>query len=482
MASTARDRRAAYAAADDAWRFRLWNYAYRMSGGEWLPYFALRYIADIVQAAVARGGGRVIITIPPRHGKSSLISHWLPTWFLDWYPHRRVIMYSYGDRLASRWGAKVRDEFRDNPETWTSIGGKDTEADWSTMHGGGMISAGITGPVVGFGADLFIVDDPYKNKEQAFNATYREKVQDIFKSSAYTRLEPGATVVVIMQRWHERDLVGWLVNEHSDDWVLVNLPAVAEPEAPGSTVSTCPLGRAVGDALIPERYNEAQLNQIMHAVGSWVWAALYQQRPAPLEGNLVKRDWWQYWTALPERIKRVVVSWDMSFKLHGRSMCVGQAWFQRGSRHWLLEQERFKADFVSALQRVVKFHNHCTETYGHVRQTLIEEAANGIPIISTVKGRMPRVKGITVSKSKLVRLSDAAPSVECGDVVIPDRTVRPWSPAFVDEVVSFPNAENDDQVDAFTQYVNRYKTKKVGQLNIPMGTGTGEPEWRSALS
>lgn len=459
-----------YDAADESWRVKLWNYAHVASGRKWLPYSALRQIADIVQAAIARGGGRIIINIPPRHGKSELISHWLPTWFLDWYPHKNVILTSYGDTLASKWGRKVRDEFRHNPVTWAKIGSKDTAGDWTTSAGGGMLTAGVGGPILGSGGDLFIIDDPHKNHEEAFSETSRARVIDWFNSTAYSRLEPGATVVLIMQRWHENDLTGYLMNEHEDDWLQIRAPAIAEEDDM--------LGRPEGAALIPERYDIPRLEQIMRAVGSLFWAGMYQQRPSPMEGNIILRDWIEYYTRLPPNIRRVVVSWDMSFKKEGRSWCVGQAWYQKGARHWLLDQMRFKGDFTTALRNVVKMHNKCSERWGNVHQTLIEEAANGIGIISTVKGKLPRVKPIKAVKSKIERLSNAAPSIECGDVLFPDKSllsgqsVEPWVGDLVEELITFPNGL-DDQCDALSQYINEYKTRKVGGMKLNLDVGVG---------
>ncbi len=454
---------------DQAWRFKLWNYAHIASGQQWIPYPALKVIADIVQAAVIKGGGRIIINIPPRHGKSELISHWLPTWFLDWYPQRNVILTSYGDTLASNWGRKVRDEFRENPHTTTTIGNKASINDWRTTYGGGMRTAGVGGPILGFGGHLFVIDDPYKNQTEAFSETNRKAVQDWLQSTLYSRLEPDATVVLIMQRWHEKDLTGYLLNEHSDDWLQVKMPAVAEDDDI--------LGRAVGQSLIPQRYNEKHLAQIKAAVGSLFWAGMYQQRPAPVEGNIVLRDWMQYYMALPPEIRKVVISWDMSFKKEGKSWCVGQAWYQKGSSHWLLDQERGKWDFTMALRKVVAFYNSCTERWGEVKETLIEEAANGIGIISTVKGRMPRVMPIRASVSKMERLSNAAPSIECGDVWVPHKSIAPWVEDLVDELVTFPNGP-DDQCDALSQYINRYKSRKVGAMKLNLDIGVGAPEWR----
>jgi predicted phage terminase large subunit-like protein len=471
MAATGKADAKAFNAADEAWRGKIWNYAYYASDGDWLPYTALQVIADVVQAAIRKGGGRIIINIPPRHGKSELISHWLPVWFLDHFAHKNVILTSYGDKLAAKYGRMVRDEFRMNQNTWTNIGTRDTVNDWITTEGGGMRTAGVGGPIIGFGADLFVIDDPHKNREEVQSVIMRDKVIDWFNSVVYSRLEPDATIVLIMQRWHDRDLTGYLLHEHEDDWLHIKMPAVCED-------TNDLLSRNVGDSLIPERYNEMDLHQIKTAVGSLVWAGMYQQRPAPEEGNIILRDWIQYYMRFPSDIGRVVVSWDMNFKKTGKSMCVGQVWHQKGSSHYLLHQERGRWDFPTALAKTVALYNYCTERWGHVKETMIEEAANGIGIIATIKGKMPRVKGIKVSTSKIERMSDASPSVECGDVWVPHKSIAHWVDGLVDEWVTFPNADLDDQCDAFSQYINRYKVKKIGHIKMNMDVGVAAPEWR----
>lgn len=460
-----------YDVAEDSWRASLWNYAYVMSGGAWVPYPAMKLIADTIQAGIMKGGGRFIVNIPPRHGKSSSISHWLPTWYLDMFPHRHVILASYGEKLASDWSRKVRDELNLNPKAWTRVSkNKDSAADWRTTSGGGMRAAGVGGPIIGFGAHLFLIDDPHKSRAEVYSPTLRNKVIDWFCADVYSRLEPGATIVLIMQRWHEKDLTGYLKNEHEDDWQVIKMPALAE--------SDDPLGREPGEALIPERYDVAALEATKRAVGSVTWAGMFQQRPAPAEGNIVLRDWFKYYLKYPTDIKRVVVSWDMSFKKEGKSWCVGQAWYKKGARHYLLAQERGKWDFTTALKKVIAFHNHCTETWTHVKETLIEEAANGVAIISTVKGRLPRVHPILARVSKMERLSNAAPSIENGDVWLPDKSIAPWVDDLVEEVVTYPNAENDDQMDSMTQYINKHKTERVGGITLNLDVGIGTPEWR----
>lgn len=457
--------------AELSWRVNLWNYAFILSERRWRPYAAIKYISNIVQKNIIKGGARIIINIPPRHGKSELISHWLPVWYADFFPEKRIILTSYGDSLAVDWGRIVRDEIRANPLTITKIQrDKEGASDWRTTEGGGMKTAGVGGPILGRGGDLIIIDDPHKNMAEATSPVFQRHVANWFNSTLYTRLEPGASIVLIMQRWHEKDLTGYLLNEHQDDWINIKFPAIAEK---GDL-----LGRTEGAALIPERYDIMRLEQIKKAVGSMVWAGMFQQRPAPVEGNIILKDWIRYYKTYPTDIKRVIVSWDMSFKKEGKSWCVGQVWCRIGTKHYLLFQERGKWDFTTALKKVLALNDYCIERWKYVEETIIEEAANGIAILSTLKGKLPRVKGIKVSTSKTERLSNAAPPIECGDVFFPDVSIAPWVDGLVHELISFPNAENDDQCDALSQYLNKYKTNSTGALKLNLDIGLGAPAWR----
>lgn len=258
--------------AQMAWRFTPHTYAEAMSGGTWQPYPWLRYMGNIIADAVARGRGRVLINCPPRHGKSELLSHWVPVWYLDNLPAKHVILTSYESGVAMNWGRLVRNEFERNPGCRTRLREDSTSASrWHSATGGGMVTAGAGGPITGLGGDLLIVDDPHKSWAEAHSPLFQDRVWEWFNTTFYTRCEPGATIIVVMQRWAEDDLTGRLLSRHEDDWQHIRLPAIAEADDP--------LGRAVGEPLCPERFSLPELLDIRKAVGHAVWEALYQQKP-----------------------------------------------------------------------------------------------------------------------------------------------------------------------------------------------------------
>lgn len=258
---------------ENAWRFTPHTYAAVASGGKWKPYRWLSYIGDIIADTVARGGGRLIVNCPPRSGKSEFISHWVPAWYEDALPWMRTLLVSYEQALSTDWGRKVRNEFEHNRHTRTKLRQDSTSASrWHTPEGGGMECAGVGGPITGKGGNLIIVDDPHKNWAEANSPLQQERLWEWFQSTLYTRLEPGGTIIILMQRWCDDDLTGRLMREHEDAWNSVVLPALAGQNDP--------MGRQYGEPLCPERYDRAALLDIKRSVGAVVWEALYQQNPS----------------------------------------------------------------------------------------------------------------------------------------------------------------------------------------------------------
>jgi predicted phage terminase large subunit-like protein len=434
----------AHGLSDSAWRTNLAAYAHAVSGGKWQAWPYLKQIAQVVQATIRKGNGRIIVNAPPRHGKSELISKWLPVWYFDLFPEGRVILTSYGDSLASEWGRAVRDEIATNDQVWVKPRVDATSAtSWITSSGGSMRTAGVGGPITGKGGDLLIVDDPHKNWEEALSATMRRKVVDWFNSTLYSRAEPGATIVVMQTRWHEHDLSGYLLDKHEDDWKLLRLPAIAETDDI--------TGRREGEALCPDRYTADRLNAIKRAMGSLMFAGLYQQRPAPIEGGLVKREWFKRWQQLPQGFDEQIQAWDLTFSKTGSSYVVGQVWGRSGSSFYLVHQIRERMSFLEMLRAIVTM----SEQWPEATDKLVEKAANGHAVIDTLSEKIPGILPVIPESSKEARLAAVSGFIEAGNVWVPDSTVAEWADDFVEEVAGFPNAANDDQVDTMTMALNR---------------------------
>lgn len=232
----------------------------------------------------------LVIEAPPRHGKSELISRHLPTWYLGRYPNRRVMLTSYGDKLARHFGRTVRDAL-DARADWFGINGvrADVKAadewDLAAPYYGGMLTAGVGGPLTGRGCDLLIVDDPIKNAQDAISETVRDTHWDWFRSTALTRLEPRAFVVLMQTRWHEDDLAGRVIRLAGQPELegfgvrRLHLPALAKAQDEMPDCLPDPLGREPGEPLWPERWPLKALQQIKATLGPYWWGAMYQQTP-----------------------------------------------------------------------------------------------------------------------------------------------------------------------------------------------------------
>jgi len=234
--------------------------------------------------AVERGEiDRLMIFMPPRHGKSELASRRFPAWYMGRNPQKQIIAASYNSDLASDFGREVRNIIRTNEfsRLFNVKLAEDSRAAgrWNTDAGGAYVAAGVGTAVTGRGAHILLIDDPVKDREEAESELRRETIWNWYTSTAYTRLMPGGAVILIQTRWHEDDLGGRLLeaeNNGGDKWVKVNLPAIKD-----------------GQALWPERYNVDALKRIKAAIGPRDFEALYQQNPTPDDGTFFLRDWFK---------------------------------------------------------------------------------------------------------------------------------------------------------------------------------------------
>jgi predicted phage terminase large subunit-like protein len=435
-------------AAADIWRFYPHTYAIKASGRRWKAYPHIRHLCDRLMPGLVAGGGRYIVTMPPRHGKSEFISNWLPTWYLDCFPDRKVILTSYAAKFAAKWGRKVRTNLESFDHATVKVRQDSRAADrFDTTAGGQMITAGVGGPITGEGAHLAVIDDPVKNWVEAMSETRRQTVKDWFDSTLYTRLEPKATIILLMTRWHEDDLAGYLLNEHEDDWELINLPAIAEDKDS--------LGRRPGEALCPDRYDAPTLEKIMRAVGSRVADALYQQRPVAAEGESWKRSYWRFWKQLPEKFDEMIQSWDLTFKDKAQSKSgdvdyvVGQVWGRLGANLYLVDQVRGQWGFNKTKDEILKL----TIKYPHARRKMIEDKANGAAVQDNLRNTISGIVMVEPKGGKLARATAAEPAIESGNVYLPDQTTNPWVKDFINEAAAFPKGKHDDQVDAASQAI-----------------------------
>ncbi|MCK4823698.1 terminase family protein, partial [bacterium] len=241
--------------------------------------------------AVANGEiKRLMVFMPPRHGKSQVCSKKFPAWYLRRYPNRYIMITSYSADLSFDFSRIARNTIQDERELFPDVNvNQQARAvkHWTLANYlGGLIAAGVGGPITGRGAHVAIIDDPFKNFEEAASDTVRESVWQWYRSTLRTRLAPGGAIVLIMTRWHQDDLAGRLLEEaktgDGEQWEVISLPGISETDDQ--------LGRKVGEALSP-RFPIEELLTIKKALGSYLFSSLYQQNPRAEEGNYFKKHW-----------------------------------------------------------------------------------------------------------------------------------------------------------------------------------------------
>lgn len=372
------------------------------------------------------------------------VSETFPSWFIGRNPSRRVIAVSYGDSLARRYG---RANLQKIEEYGASVFGIDSGLRNSAMinwgiegDAGGMISAGIGGPITGEGADLLIIDDPIKNRQSANSPTYRELVWSEWQNTLLTRLHSNGAVVLVLTRWHEDDIAGRLLADDPDGWHVVKLPAIAEEDDM--------LGREVGEPLWADHgFGHEWAAATKTAVGSYTWNALYQQRPSPAEGGMIQRGWWRFYDE-PPPVEAMMQSWDMTFKeTKDGSFVVGQVWGRRGSERFLLDQVRERLDFVDTIKLV----EHMAQKWPRASAKLVEDRANGPAVLSVLSKKVSGLIPIEPKGSKEARAAAVSPFIEAGNIWLPHPSRAAWVQDFIEECAAFPTAARDDQVDAMSQ-------------------------------
>jgi predicted phage terminase large subunit-like protein len=435
---------------------------------------------------------RLMIFTPPRMGKSQLVSRHLPAFLLGRDPTTTIIAASYGADLARRMNRDVQriidsEAYRQVfPKTQLFGANIRTVAQGTWLrnsdmfevveYGGYYRSTGIGGAITGLGAKYAIIDDVLKNRAEASSPTIRENIWEWYTSTFRTRLAPEAGVMITVTRWHEADLPGKLLDlaksdNRADQWEVISLPAIAEePIAPYDP-------RKPGDLLWPSWFSQEEMERTRVSLGSYDWASLYQQRPAPDEGGIFKRHWWRYWQPaggklppvqvrtddgmmeiapvdLPARFDTQLQSWDCAFKATADSDYVaGQVWGKSGANKYMLDYYQERADIVQTMKTI----ENMTGKWPEAITKLIEDKANGPAVIQMLHNKIAGLIAIDPQGGKISRAYAVQPEVEAGNVYLPHPALCSWTNRFIESCAAFPNAAHDDDVDSFTQAMSRMR-------------------------
>lgn len=420
---------------------------------------------------------RLMVSFPPQEGKSTAVSRWFPEFVLSQVdPDMRIIEISYADEIARRWGADVKRDFEaysgedGAPDLGIRLRGDSRAAGrWQVDgHIGGMFCAGVAGSSTGRPCNLMIIDDPIKDLEQAQSATYRERFQRFWQGVAVPRLGPGAKVVLVQTRWHEEDAAGWLLATEGDKskggrWRVVNIPAIAEDD-------NDPLGREPGEPMQSAR-GDRDWDATRKSVGEYVWASLYQGRPAPAEGGLFKRLWWRYWSPAP------TAGMGERVDLGGRIWALGDCWkfgtidlanSTKTSADWTvaavwavtLDGDLVLLDFQRA--RVGEEHH-----FDLVRPLadrwradtfFVERSQYGTTLARDAARTGVHLTPIDPESDKFSRALPYSARASAGRVWLPAGSPEK-AKIFVDEHAAFPNGSHDDIVDCGSYAVRVAVTK-----------------------
>lgn len=413
----------------------------------------------------------ITVSLPPQMGKSRCITETLPSYYLGKFPFHHVIEISYGEDLAVKFGRRNKQKVEEFGKALFGIELSKVAASALEFEiaktNGGMISRGIGGQITGSPSDLTLVDDIYKNRQEADSTVYKKFVIDEWLNTIQTRASSKCKYIVVHTRWDETDLIGYLVATEPNKWFQISFPAIAEEDEPH-------VGRKIGEALLPEAGKD--LKWLLNKRESYekdpmegglrAWNALYQQRPSSIEGNMIKRDYWKkYKLSLQMQEKGFfpvkIQSWDCALK-DTSDPVAGQVWGKRGADCYLLDHIGGRMDIVETMDGIKDF----TKQYPDAMAKLIEDKANGPAAMRILRNTIPGLIPVNPgTKSKAERVNMVIPLWKAGNVFIPSEIeTKPgvwepclWGQFIIEQCAAFKpdkKSQRDDEVDAASQALN----------------------------
>lgn len=455
----------------------------------------------------------LLLSVPPQHGKSYTVTETLPSWYLGKHPTDGVIIAGYESTFAESFSRRNRDKY--NTIVQEVFLQRDKNGDivhdcrpnpnvqgvalWETAQGGTCRAAGLKAGITGYGCELFIIDDPIKNKEQADSETVIAKIHDEMGPSVQSRIHPGGKLIVIQTRWVEGDVIGWVQeNWHEWIWKTINLPA--EYDETAANIGPDPLGRKIGDSLmgahlgddeskLPQkiantnRWLRSKKDLVIRSDGERTWNALYQGRPSAANGNLFKEGWWKSYSRgeqLRASLEYLQLSVDATFKNTETSDFVAiELWGLKGRDVYLWKLINKRMGFLETVDKIKQL----VKDFPDIDELVIEDKANGSAIIDTLhyEKNMPPVVAVTPLGGKFARAQATSNFVASGVVHLPDdltleeevdiewdsREQLNGKQKFIKQHSTFPYGKRDDMVDSQTQGLSRILKLLVGDIPMP---------------
>ena len=421
-------------------------------------------MADAFERVVEGKLKRLIINMPPRHTKSEFASYLLPAWFLGKNPEKKVIQTAHTAELAVGFGRKVRNLVGDGDFQKLFPGvslRQDSKAAgrWNTNKEGEYFAIGVGGAVTGKGADLLIIDDPHSEQEaRSPDASVFDPVYEWYTSGPRQRLQPGGAIVIVMTRWHQRDLAGQILKashqrDGSDEWEVIQLPAILPS----------------GNSLWPEYWPLVELESLKAELPAAKWSAQYQQDPTAEEQALIKRDWWRKWEEdEPPVCEFLIQSWDTAFLKTERSdysACTTWGVFYSDDKGKeapniiLLDAFKDRMEFPELKSVAQKTYNQWEPD-----ACIVEAKAAGAPLIFELRAMGIPVSDYTPSRGndKIARVNAVSDLFASGVVWAPATN---WAETVIEEFAAFPVGEHDDLVDSSTQALLRFR--QGGFVRVP---------------
>lgn len=424
-------------------------------GEPFVPNWHIEVLADYLMRVHRGEIKRLLITLPPRSLKSICASVAFPAWVLGKDPTKRIITVSYGNELSAKLARDTRAVMESAcyrqvfPQTQLI---RSAELDLETSQRGIRYATSVGGALTGRGGNLLIIDDPAKPQE-ALSKGKREALKQWFDGTLYSRLDNKANdaIILVMQRLHVDDLAAHVLEK--EQWVHLNLPAIAETEQRFDLADGRHIIRPAGSVLHEQREPMAILENLRTMIGPYNFSAQYQQEPVPEEGNLVKWAWFRIYDSLPmlESGDRIVQSWDTANKtteLSDYSVCT--TWQVKGSFYYLIDIFRARLDYPGLRHTVIQLARQY-----RIHTLLIENTALGMALNQEFsiysQAGVPHPIGVTPKLEKAMRLATQSAVIEAGRVFLPRRAE--WLDDFRSELLAFPQSRYDDQVDSLSQFL-----------------------------